>query len=231
MHCLTDLFGTYVSKYVAKEETRSTTHARRLCENAWTRNSARSCPMLAEVAAQTDRGLAPSIYAACISCWNNRCPLFLFFAEPNEHREVGSNSVFAEPASQVDTGQKRGPDSESESLLRCCPPGALHFRLTPIAPNHKEADMKIQLIQQHGMQRSCSTAPLARRKTPRYVVHRWLKGPTCDSRQMPSLVFDKTTLRTCTIQWSSKVCIRNQSLLSRTIRVRRQLTLTGGTAR
>ncbi len=33
------------------------------------------------------------------------------------------------------------------------------------------------------------------------------------------------------VQWSSKVCIQNQSLLSRTIRVRRQLNLTGGTVR
>ncbi len=32
------------------------------------------------------------------------------------------------------------------------------------------------------------------------------------------------------LQWSSKVCIQNQSLLSRTVRVRRQLNLTGGTA-
>ncbi len=34
-----------------------------------------------------------------------------------------------------------------------------------------------------------------------------------------------------TIQWSSKVCIQNQSLLSRTVHVRWQLNLTGGTAR
>ena len=33
------------------------------------------------------------------------------------------------------------------------------------------------------------------------------------------------------VQWSSKVCIQNQSLLSRTIRVRRRLNLTGGTVR
>ncbi len=33
------------------------------------------------------------------------------------------------------------------------------------------------------------------------------------------------------VQWSSKVCIQNQSLLSRTVRVRWQLNLTGGTAR
>ena len=33
------------------------------------------------------------------------------------------------------------------------------------------------------------------------------------------------------VQWSSKVCIQNQSLLGTTVRVRRQLNLTGGTVR
>ncbi len=36
---------------------------------------------------------------------------------------------------------------------------------------------------------------------------------------------------TKSVLWSSKVCIQNQSLLSRTVRVRWQLNLTGGTAR
>ncbi len=33
------------------------------------------------------------------------------------------------------------------------------------------------------------------------------------------------------LQWSSKVCIQNQSLLGKTVGVRRQLNLTGGTVR
>ncbi len=46
----------------------------------------------------------------------------------------------------------------------------------------------------------------------------------------PACLWSLLAAQLQTLQWSSKVCIQHQSLLSRTVRVRRQLNLTGGTA-
>jgi len=70
-----------------------------------------------------------------------------------------------------------------------------------------------------------------------------MRNPRCgplqvfDTRVISAQNFRKlmnaviTTVSTLGLQWSSKVCIQNQSLLGTTVRVRRQLNLTGGTVR